>query len=121
MTNHDSDYHERCFSWAQMKESEHERWDLYFDEKHPNYPGSKYLRCELAANHDGICEHWMESVNPPDGTKDVFWIQWNYSENPTKAYKWHRANTCPAVSNNEYLCSRPVNHIGGHCFNDDGS
>jgi hypothetical protein len=88
--------------------------------EHPSYPQVKVGSCELAADHDGRCEMFVDTTGVNTGNHQWHWLTWQgagRSNQLPSAYEWLTAPVgCDAQSLNDYVCTRPAGHRGGHSF-----
>jgi hypothetical protein len=115
----DADFHLGCDSIVRVSPEDLTGPFGYLFEwgDHLDYPQVKVGTCELAAEHTGRCEMFVEA-----GTDDTlqYWLTWQRIERSNRlctTYDWLTASAlCNAESPNEHRCTRPVDHRGGHSF-----
>jgi hypothetical protein len=76
--------------------------------------------CELAADHDGLCEMFVDTTGATATSPTRHWLTWPRVERSNQlrsGYGWFTAPaSCDAQSLNDYRCTRPAGHRGGHSF-----
>lgn len=86
------------------------------------YPGVKIAACQLAADHPGECEMFVDGEGGINGEPyQGLWLTW-YHRSPydelQSSYRWiRRPDCCPVKSPTGWHCNRYANHLGGHAFN----
>jgi hypothetical protein len=122
----DSDYHSGCDSLVRITPEDLTGPFNYLFEwaDHPDVPEAKVGSCELAAEHAGPCEMFVDASAHTGDTKR-YWLNWHgtgRSNRVCTSYEWITANSCCDVeSANSLRCTRPVSHRGGHSFTVSGS
>jgi hypothetical protein len=80
--------------------------------------------CELAADHDGLCEMFVDTTGATTRNPRKHWLTWRgagRSNQLRTVYEWLTAPAgCDAMSLNGYRCTWPAGHSGGHSFTAEG-
>jgi hypothetical protein len=121
----DADYHLGCDSVVRISPGDLTGPFSYLFEwaDHPDYPQVKVGTCELAADHPGRCEMFIDARDRAGDTR-LYWLTWlgaGRSNRLCTDYDWLNAPAaCDIESPNGYRCARPYGHHGGHSFTASG-
>ena len=122
----DSDYHLGCDSVVRIVPDDLTGPFSYLFEwsDHPDYARVKVGSCELAAEHPGRCEMFVDA-STHTGQAKRYWLTWQRADRSNRlctSNEWLTADACCDVeSSNDYRCARPAGHRGGHSFTASGS
>lgn len=119
------DFHAKCESYVRASIKDlNGKYGYLLDTDHPNqhiYPGVKVAACDLAADHPGECEMFVDGEGGINGEPyQGLWLTWYHRskyDELQSTYRWtSHPECCPAQSPTGWHCNRYANHHGGHAF-----